>query len=87
MLVLQAAYMSPVLKPLLLEHIKFPELQHLYALTVRFLRSLASKKSALAVDLKILYDVGMQSGFARRGEDMTTSFGSTDTQMTGSQQY
>lgn len=84
MLVLQAAYMNPILKPLLLQHISVEALQALFAHTISFLKLVASPSSALATDYKILEYTGSRSGLYNVPPDTASSFGSTsDTPMAG----
>jgi hypothetical protein len=83
MLVLQAAYMNPILQPLLLQHITTDDLRVLYDHTIRFLELIASPSSALTLDWKILKYTGRLSGLWSHS-DVTSSFGSSgDTPLAG----
>lgn len=84
MLVLQASYMNPILKPLLLQHISYEDLRMLFNHTIRFLKLVASPSSALTSDWKILVHTGCKSGLWPVPPEASSSFGSTaDTPMVG----
>jgi len=76
MLTLQAAYMNPILRPLLDELISVPELQSLLDKTLAFLDLVATKSSALRIDWRILKATGEFTGLL---PNPSSSFSSTAT--------
>ncbi len=80
---LQAAYMNPILKPILARSISKDELQRLTEKTMAFLSLTSTPSSALHSDLKILramtLKTGLTSSNAPQGPNTNSSFSSSNT--------
>ncbi|KAG4427655.1 hypothetical protein IFR05_016861, partial [Cadophora sp. M221] len=84
---LQASYMNPILKQIVLKFITMEELRHITDTTLGFLSLIGSPTSALASDYKILKHIALQTGLTghmppTQGPNTRSNFSSSNTEDT-----